>query len=70
MFGVLAVLTLWVPFLPYPLGILALLCAGYGEISSHGWYLDGKGQIPARIGLALGAIPVIVSLFRGFKLLA
>jgi DNA-binding helix-hairpin-helix protein with protein kinase domain len=67
--GILTVLTIAVPLLSFPLGILALACSGYGEISSHGWYLDGKGQIPARIGLALGAIPLAIIFFRNLKLL-
>jgi DNA-binding helix-hairpin-helix protein with protein kinase domain len=59
-FGILAVLTLKLPGLPYFLGVLAIMCSGYGEIVSHGWYLDGKGAIPARIGMALGGIPVLI----------
>jgi hypothetical protein len=58
--GILAVLTLKLPGLPYFLGVLAIMCSGYGEIVSHGWYLDGKGAIPARIGLVLGGIPVLI----------
>ena len=69
MCGILTGLTIAVPLLSFPLGILALACSGYGEISSHGWYLDGKGQIPARIGLALGAIPLAVVFFKNLKLL-
>jgi DNA-binding helix-hairpin-helix protein with protein kinase domain len=68
--GVMAVLGSAFPLFAFPFGVLAMMCSGAGEVNSHGWYLDGKGQIPARIGFALGAIPVAVYFFKNLKLLA
>lgn len=45
-------------------GILALAAGGVGEIQSHGWYLDGRGQIPARLGMAFGALAFLLSMGR------
>lgn len=58
-FGIISVLMLKIPVLPYFIGILAIMCGGYGEYASHGWYLDGKGRIPARVALALGGLTVL-----------
>lgn len=46
------------------LGGLAVATGGVGELQSHGWYLDGKGQIPARIGMVAGAIALLLTLGR------
>jgi DNA-binding helix-hairpin-helix protein with protein kinase domain len=51
-------------------GIIALVTGAHGEIQSHGWYLNGKGQIPARIAIASGAIPVTIHLVRNLWFLA
>ena len=53
------------------LGSMAFLCAiialatgGVGEIQSHGWYLDGRGRLPARLGMAFGALALLLSMGR------
>jgi hypothetical protein len=37
-------------------GMAALLLGIAGEIKSRDWHCDGRGQWPARIGIALGAL--------------
>jgi hypothetical protein len=66
--GVLGALTVKIPVIPYVFGILAVMCGGYAEIASYGWYLDGKGKIPARIAMALGVV-LILYLSRGADVL-
>jgi hypothetical protein len=43
-------------------GGLAVATGGVGELQSHGWYLDGKGQIPARIGIVAGALALLIAI--------
>jgi DNA-binding helix-hairpin-helix protein with protein kinase domain len=40
-------------YFPFFLGILGLVSGIWGEVQSHGWYLDGKGQTQARLGILL-----------------
>lgn len=53
---------------------LAALCAFLGlasgvmgEVQSHGWYLDGKGRIPARLGMVLSVLVMVFFLGRDIK---
>lgn len=57
------------PGFSYFLGSIGFLCALFGEIRSHGWYLDGKGQIPARIAMALSGILVLVFFYKNVPVL-
>ena len=63
------VFVFFAPALSYFLGVVGFMCALFGEIRSHGWYLDGKGQYPARIGMLLCFIPVLHFFVQYMKIL-
>jgi DNA-binding helix-hairpin-helix protein with protein kinase domain len=45
-------------FIPFLCSMLGLIMGIWGEAQSHGWYLDGRGQVQARIGIVLNLLTV------------
>ncbi|MGV3773959.1 MAG: protein kinase domain-containing protein [Verrucomicrobiales bacterium] len=57
-FSSAAIVTSTILGLPYLFGILGGICGIYGEVQSHGWYLDGKGRWVARWSMLLAVLAI------------